>query len=540
MHKLAFSIGLIILIALSVFSPLQIMKIESVNAQVTVPKNYIQTVNDPYIDHTDAWDNFTVGLDPDSLALINNGSDGRYTAYCKRVGADEWGDCIARQGYLSHGPGYCRDWNNKVIKPMVSYPYIPADIGDNQIILQATGKHSAPTWYFNRPGPWLSPFGPVIGATIMLFFNVYVHDNINGGDEWLFNYHEPDPWGGPDVFLLEIFLTRWWVPIWRSSFESVGPGSWMFEGFAASTTHDNDLHVFTLPFDMPVNDQWYYFLYDVGTKIPDCVNKIEDWGTIHLDWPIPDIKAYTVLGFQLMEIAMGVETIGGSWTFQFGDISLTDMRWGTGSAYTNSQSMQLKTRNDGVQSVLKYGGSIAYPNPLRPYMTYANDSLDSDINNNGNVSATDLNALLSKYGTMEKHPYNYPPGTCKSWDYSRDIIPDGTVNAIDLNRLLSQFGSHPTTGTYQTGLGSIYVWMTEINIGGYLPDPYPGYSGPPWIWPRTVPYTVHYYMEMWDVLDWPSHVSASINYMGSAIFYNGTTLNQTGICLYAYDYPIHD
>jgi hypothetical protein len=95
MRKLAFSVGLILLIAFSVFSPLQILKIENVNAQVTVPKTYVQTVNDPGINSPYAWENFTTGLDPDSLALINNGSDSCFTGYCKRVGADEWGDCIA-------------------------------------------------------------------------------------------------------------------------------------------------------------------------------------------------------------------------------------------------------------------------------------------------------------------------------------------------------------------------------------------------------------------------------------------------------------
>jgi hypothetical protein len=533
MHKVTFSVGLTVIILFAMFSSLQILRIENVNAQVTVPKTYIQTVNDPYIDHTDAWDNFTIGLDPDSYALINNGSDSSFTAYCKRVGADEWGDCIARQGYLSHGPSYCRDWDNKIIKPMLHYPYIPADIGNDQIILQATAKHSAPTWYGNWPPFYKSPCGPVIGATVMLFFNVYVHDNINNVDKWLFNFHEPDPWGGPDVFLLEIFMTRWAVPMNYPGvpFQSVPPGSLMFEGFAPRTTHDTDLHVFILPFDMPVNDQWYYFLYDVGTKIPDCAEKIELW-SMGGDY----IPAYTVLGFQLITIAMGVETIGGSWTFQFGDISLTDMRWGTGSAYQNSATYTLKTRADGIRPCPRLSGTLGYPNPLRPYMTYTNTALDSDINNDGSVNGKDLSRLLRgfKSSSTEKHPYNYP-----FWDYSNDIIPDGKVNGLDLARFLYAFQQPtPTTGTYQTGLGSLYVWMQEE--GPYLPDPYPGYSGPPWIWPRTVPYTAHYYMELWDVIDWPSHISSSINYMGRAVFYNGTTLNQTGICLYAYDYPIHD
>jgi hypothetical protein len=534
MHKLAFSIGLILVIAFSVFSPLQILKIETVNAQVTVPKTYIQTVNDPYIDHTDAWDNFTVGLDPDSLALINNGSDSSFTAYCKRVGTDEWGDCIARQGYLSHGPGYCRDWDNKIIKPMVHYPYIPADIGNDQIILQATGKHSAPVWHGNLAPPWLAPQGPTIGATIMLFFNVYVHDNENGGEKWLFNYHEPDPWGGPDVFLLEIFMTRWvvWFPPLMNHFESVPPGNGFFEGFATRTTHDNDLHVFTLPFDMPVNNQWYYFLYDVGIKLPECVEEIEHWSIGRDQTPV-----YTVLGFQLMEIAMGVETIGGSWTFQFGEISLTDMRWGSGSAYQNSAMAELKTATDGNQYIPKLSGTLGYPNPLRPFMTYTNATLDSDIKEDGRIDVQDLARVSAKFGSREAVPYNYP-----YWDYTCDVIKNRVCDILDVAKVSSDYGKYATTGNYSTGLGSIKVWMQES--GPYSPDPYPGYSGPPWLWPRTVPYTVHYYMEMWDVLDWPSHTSASINYMvnymGEAVFYNGTSLNQTGICLYAYDYPIHD
>ncbi|MCJ7481792.1 MAG: hypothetical protein MUO31_02380 [Thermodesulfovibrionales bacterium] len=534
MRKLTFSVGLILLIAFSIFSPLQILKIESANAQVTVPKTYVQTVNDPYIDHTDAWDNFTVGLDPDSLALINNGSDSSFTAYCKRVGTDAWGDCIARQGYLSHGPGYCRDWDNKIIKPMVSYPYIPADVGNDQIILQATAKHSAPIWYGNLAPPWLAPQGPTIGATIMLFFNVYVHDNENGGEKWLFNYHEPDPWGGPDVFLLEIFITRWvvWFPPFTTIFASVPPGNGFFEGFATRTTHDQDLHLFTLPFEMPENDQWYYFLYDLETKIHESATAIEHWSIGRQQTPV-----YTVLGFQLMEIAMGVETIGGSWTFQFGDISLTDMRWGSGSAYQNSAACELKTRVDGVQSIPRLNEVIGYPNPLRPYMTYTQSALDSDINDDGYVNAKDSIRLGTKFGSRESDADGSP--SYPRWDYTCDITKDGFVNAMDATRLGAMFGQ---TGTYQTGLGTIEVWMQES--GPYLPDPYPGYTGPPWLWPRTVPYTAHYYMELWDVIDWPSHISASINYMvnymGEAIFYNATTLNQTGICLYAYDYPIHD
>lgn len=501
----------------------------------------VECVNDGGIIHTDAWENFTTGLDPDSLALVNNGSDSCFTAYCKRVGADEWGDCIARQGYYPHLNSYCLDWNNKLIKPMVHYPYIPANVGDNQIILQATAKHSAPIWYGNWPPGYRSPW-PTIGATIMLYFNVYVHDNIHNVDKWLFNFHEPNPFAGPNLFILEIFLTRWIVAD-EIQFTSCAPGFPAFEQFFTSTSHDNDLHLITCPFAMPTNDQWYYMIYDVGNKLYDATMKIEAWGWITEPPPSYGYPCYDVLGFQLMTIAMGVETIGGSWTFKFDDISLTDMRWGTGSAYTNSAKYQLKTRADGIQSVPSLNGSIGLPNPLRPYMTYTNDTLDADINNDGHVNYWDLILLLIKYGSREMYPSLYPP-----WDYAMDIIPDRVIDYIDLLRLLILYGASPTTGTYQTGLRSIKVWMQEVNnYGGlYWPDPPPGYVGPPWKTPRTVPYTCHLYLETWDVMDWPDYVSRTIsynpciNYMGSVVFYNGITLNQTGTLMYAYDYPIHD
>jgi hypothetical protein len=467
---------------------------------------------------------------------------GTFTAYCKRVGADDWGDCIARQGYYPHDSSYCRDWDNKIIKPMLHYPYIPADIGDNQIILQASGKHSAPIWHGNLANPAKAPQGPTIGATIMLYFNVYVHDNVNGGDTWLFNFHEPNPFAGPNMFVLEVFLTRW-VVTWPvvNYFESAPPGTFWFENFATYTTHDNDLHKITLPFEMPLNNQWYSFLYDVGNKLRECKGNIEWWSSgsrIIFD------PAYTVLGFQLMTIAMGVETIGGSWMFQFGDISLTDMRWGTGSAYQNSAECELKTRADGVQNVPRLNGVIGYPNPLRPYMTYTNDTLDADINDDGHVNILDSIRLAQKFGSREL-VYSAPP---YNWDYSCDIIKDGHVNILDVIRLAYVFGSGPTIGNYSTGLGPIKVWMTEIDLyeGLYWPDPPPGYTGPPWTAPRYVPYTCNLYLEMWDVIDWPDLICRTlpynpyINYMGRAVFYNGTTLNQTGICLYAYDYPIHD
>jgi predicted esterase len=488
---------------------------------------------------------------------VSNDEYGTFTAYAKRVGADEWGDCIARQGYYPHLNSYCLDWNNKIIKPMIHYPYIPADIGNDQIILQATGKHSAPVWYGNWPPFDKSLWGPTIGATIMLYFNVYVHDNIHGGDKWLFNFHESNPWAGPNMFVLEIFMTRWVVPMNYPGvpFQSVSPGYWAFEAFFSRSTHDNDLHLITCPFAMPQNDQWYYFLYDVGNKLRDGAEKIQIWsmGSNY-------IPAYTVLGFQLMTIAMGVETIGGSWTFQFGDISLTDMRWGTGSAYQNSAQYQLKTRFNENYSipppigappghpnfpVPRLGGSIGDPNPLRPYMTYTNDTLDSDINNDNYVGSYDLLCLLSKFGSREKHPYDYP-----MWDYSRDIIPDGYVGSVDLTRLLAVFGSHPTNGTYQTGLGTIVIFMQEIDISGglglYWPDPPPGYTGPPWMTMRTTPYTCHLYLEMWDVIDWPNYVCRTINlnpcinYMGYCDVFNGTTLSQVGACFYAFNYAIHD
>jgi hypothetical protein len=769
MHKLAFSVGLILLIAFSVFSPLQIMKIETANAQVTVPKTYVQTVNDPYIKSPYAWENFTTGLDPDSYShvpgvslfwydwknitigtsygpygepqfknwtiqnhssnndsvliclgggqfgychpaietfdpfseyltvithvdtlyywsfswikpladalrtmgftyvhflgfssgamgvasylchydegvldsgivisgylnqsytggynllylanyaynvttpvnIITPTSDipplygngyiqahqfydnlspsltkeihdfdgghvvfwyyevgtgktayevvgewvnasypeefGTFTAYAKRVGADEWGDCIARQGYYPHLNSYCLDWDNKIIKPMVHYPYIPADIGNDQIILQATGKHSAPTWYGNWPSFIKSPWGPTIGGTIMLYFNLYVHDNLHDVDKWLFNFHEPNPWAGPNMFVLEIFMTRWVVPMNYPGvpFQSVPPGYWGFEAFFSRSTHDNDLHLITCPFEMPVSDQWYYFLYDVGNKLHDAKEKIELW-SMGGDY----IPAYTVLGFQLMTIAMGAETIGGSWTFQFGDISLTDFRWGTGSAYQNSATYQLKTRADGNQRVPRLNGSIGLPSPLRPYVTYTNTTLDSDINNDGSVTGVDLARLLFKYkyASREQYPYSYP-----FWDYSEDIIPDGTINGLDISRFLIAFQEpKPTEGLYQSGLGSMYVWMTEMKLYGgdiYWPDPPPGYVGPPWTRMRTTPYTCHLYLETWDVIDWPDYVCRTINYnpcinyMGRAVFYNGTTLNQTGTLTYAYNYPIHD
>jgi hypothetical protein len=364
-----------------------------------------------------------------------------------------------------------------------------------------------------------------------------VHDNINNVDKWLFNFHEPNPWAGPNMFVLEIFMSRWIVPdpIYTRYFTSVSPGFPAFEGFFTSTTHDNDLHTITCPSEMPLNNQWYWFLYDVGKKLPECEDQIEEWSRIE---PGQSELAYDVLGFQLMTIGMGVETIGGSWTFQFGDISLTDMRWGTGSAYANSAIYQLKTRADGIRPCPRLNGVYGYPNPLRPYTTYTNTTLDSDINNDGSVNGLDLSRLLRgfKSSSTEKNPYNYP-----HWDYSNDIIPDGVINGLDLARFLYAFQQpQPTTGTYQTGLGSIIVWMTEISIGGYRPDPPPGYSGPPWIIPRTVPYTVHYYMELWDILDWPSHESASVNGMGSAVFYNGATSTVVGTLIYAYNYPIHD
>jgi hypothetical protein len=422
---------------------------------------------------------------------------------------------------------------------MIHYPYIPADVGDNQIILQASGKHSAPTYYGNWPPINKSPQGPTIGGTIMLFFNVYVHDRENGGDKWLFNFHEPNPWAGPNMFVLEIFMSRWVVPlIGEGEFESCPPGLPWFEVFCTETTHDNDLHLLTSPFDMPVSDQWYYFLYDIGNKLHDAKEAIEWWSFVS-----GGVPAYDVLGFQLMTIAMGVETIGGSWTFQFGDISLTDMRWGTGSAYTNSAKYQLKTRADGIQSIPRLNGSIGDPNPLRPYTTYTNDTLDADISNDGHVNFWDLLLLLIKYGSREMDPYSYPP-----WDYAMDIIPDRYVDYMDLLRLLILYGTSPTTGTYQTGLGSIKVWMQEVNnYGGiYWRDPPPGYVGPPWLEYRTTPYTCHLYLETWDVMDWPDYVSKTINlnpcinYMGSAVFYNGTTLAVVGTSMYTYDYPIHD
>jgi hypothetical protein len=366
----------------------------------------------------------------------------------------------------------------------------------------------------------------------MLFFNVYVHDRENGGDKWLFNFHEPDPWGGPDVFLLEIFMTRWVVPlIGPGEFESCPPGLPYFEVFAKRTTHDYDLHLLTCPFEMPQNDQWYYFLYDVGSKMHDAKEAIEWWSFV-----TGGVPAYTVLGFQLMEIAMGVEAIGGSWTFQFGDISLTDMRWGTGSAYQNSAECELKTRADGIQSIPKLNGVYGDPNPLRPYMTYTNDSLEADINDDGYINAKDGVLLGHRFGSKESDADGSP--TYPRWDYTCDLTKDGYVNAKDSIILGTYFGKHPTVGTYETGLGTLEVWMQEE--GPYLPDPYPGYSGPPWRWPRTVPYTAHYYMELWDVIDWPSHISTSVNSMGSAVFYNGTTSTVVGITMYAYDYPIHD
>jgi hypothetical protein len=758
MRKLLFSVGLILLIAFSVFSPLQIMKIESVNAQVTVPKNYIQTVNDPYILHPEAWENFTTGLDPDSYAhipggpeinwanvtilgknwsilnrspgnsdvmicfgggnvglvspnqrstfeqfsynltvitnnnllqyntdppydgcswledftnylhaqysnvyylgfssgalgmgmqmvygittyvtsailvsgplnyyfgpaygiktlnnLANNASkvskhtclvtgvddnycgnitkqnidfysnltiskeihyfnDGhsvwenvenstgktiyevvtgfiypggwglpdlgysRFVANCKRAEADEWGDCIARQGYYPHADSYCLDWNNKLIKPMTHFPYIPADVGDDQIILQATGRHSAPVWYGDWP-PIGKSLWPTIGATIMLYFNVYVHDNIHDVDKWLFNFAKSDPFAGPNMFVLEVFMTRWIVTTF-GTFQSCPPGFFAFEAFMTGTSHDNDLHMITLPSEMPLNNQWYYFLYDVGNKLHDAKNKIESWATIPIFPPYYYEAAYNVLGFQLMTIAMGVETIGGSWIFEFGDLSLTDMRWGTGSAYQNSGACQLKTRADGIQYSPELGGDFVYgyPNPLRPYTTYTNDSLDSDIDNDNYVGPEDLNALLSKYGTEEDYPYHYPTYT-KSWDYSRDIIPDRIVDAIDLNRLLSQYGANPTTGTYQTGLTSIYIWMVEKPPYwyGYKYDPPIGYEGPSWNYPRDIPYTCHFYIETWDVWDWPRYNSWRMNYMDYAVFYNGTLpYSALGTCLYGY------
>ncbi|MCJ7482275.1 MAG: hypothetical protein MUO31_04855 [Thermodesulfovibrionales bacterium] len=766
MHKLTFSIGLILLITFSIFSPLQILKIESVNAQIQVPKTYIQTVNDPYISSSYAWENFTTGLDPDSYArvpgiddswgditihgvnyrilnrsptnssvlicfgggtighidggsesswypfteymtvitnkntiyygvsgwhgtdvlynltsylhtqyanihylglsagalamayemvyrnttilngnqyydsatlcagplnmtgimftdppymwdhLANNASwvnkttniivgkndmldlgwpdymsnltnhnigfynnlvvtkqihfwadghdilgfteegtgktfyevvlgadipiineEGTFTAYSKRVGTDAWGDCIARQGYYPHLNSNCLDWNNKILKPMINYPYIPHDIGNDQIILQATGKHSAPVWYGLQAVPTF-PW-PTIGATIMLYFNVWVHDNIHDEYKWLFNFHEPDPFAGPNMFILEIFMTRWIVKIGDPGFTSCNPGWWPFEGFCSRTTHDNDLHIMTLPFAMPFNDQWHYFIYDVGAKIPDCVYQIERWGTIPIS---PPKKAFDVLGFQLMTIAMGVETIGGSWLFQFGDISLTDMRWGTGSSYTNTDAVEVKTRADGIQNIPRFGGLTAYPTPLRPYMTYTLSALDSDINDDGFIMAKDSVRLGYRFGSRESDPGGGP--TFPRWDYTCDITKDGFVNAMDAIRLGAVFGQY---GTYQTGLGTLKVWMEEFDpsggLGLYWTDPPPGYVGPPWIGRRYTPYTIHLFLEMWDVIDWPNHIAGTragqpcINYMGTATFYNGTTLNATGISLYALFWP---
>jgi hypothetical protein len=263
-----------------------------------------------------------------------------------------------------------------------------------------------------------------------------------------------------------------------------------------------------------------------------------------MPWPIPDIIGYTVLGFQLMTIAMGVETIGGSWIFQFGDISLTDMRWGTGSAYQNSAGYEWKTRADGVQNVTHLCGETGYPNPLRPRMTYTNDTLDADINEDGHVNILDSIRLGGKFGTREVYFMNPP----YNWDYSCDIIKDGHVNILDAIRLADVFGSGPTMGNYSFGLGTLEVWMTEIDLYGgfYWPDPPPGYVGPPWAIPRTTPYTCHLYLEMWDVIDWPTYICRTIaynpciNYMGKAVFYNGTTLAVVGTSMYAYDYPIHD
>lgn len=771
MHKLTFSIGLILLIAFSVFSPLQILKIESVNAQVTVPKTYVQTVNDPSFTSPYAWENFTTGLDPDSFAhvpgvddswrdirihgvnysilnrspqnssilicfgggttgrvdggsqsnwypftdymtvitnknniyfgcvgwhgtdvlynltsylhtqytnihylglsagalvmayemvyrnttilngnqyydsailcagpinmsgtyfsdprymwdhLANNASwvnktttiivgkndmldlgwpdymsnltqqnigfynnlvvtkeihfwadghdilgyteegtgktfyevvlgaslpilneEGTFTAFCKREGTDAWGDCIARQGFYPHLNSTCLDWNNKIIKPMLHYPYIPADIGNDQIILQATGRHSPPVWYGIQAVPTFA--WPTIGATIMLYFNVFVHDNIRDVDRWLFDFHEPNPWAGPNMFVLEIFMTRWIVKIGDPSFSSVDPGFWAFEGFATRTTHDNDLHVITLPFAMPMSDQWYYFIYDVGNKLRDAGDRIELWG-MYFDSPGgPPRYAYDVLGFQLMTIALGVETIGGSWTFQFGVVSLCDFRWGSGSAYQNSAMAELKTTTDGTQYIPKLSNHLGYPNPLRPFMAYANATLGSDITEDGKIDIQDLARVSAKFGSTEAVPYHYP-----YWDYTCDIIKNRVCDISDLAKVSSDYGKVVTTGNYSTGVGSLKVWMQEkdpsAGLGVYWPDPPPGYVGPPWSNWRYTPYTCTLIMETWDVIDWPNRIAGTlarepcINYMNQAIFYNGTTLNQTGICLYAFTISVH-
>jgi len=443
---------------------------------------------------------------------------GRWSAYTKRVGCDAWGDSIARQGLYPHWPSYCMDWQNKIAKPLLNFPYIPADIADNEIIFETRAKHSAPAYYDNWPLPWVAPC-PTIGATVMFYFNVLVRELSTGQIRFMFNFFEPDPFGGPDMFILEVFLTRWVVDPFGPDFWSCPPGYWMFEQWFTRTSHDNDLHLLTLPFEMPENDIWYDFSYDLAPKLRWAKSLIEVWSSQGGE-QLPTIE---VLGFQLYTVALGSETIGGSWSFDVDYLKVKDYRWGPGDSFSNNIVRPMKTNTDGFQHVPFLEQHWGYPRMLRPYMTYTNPYLEADINCDGKIDIYDVAILGGRFGSYEA---TFPGYTGPPYDYCCDLIKNRIIDIYDFVKLAGYYGE---TGEFDFA-GHFDLWMVESTSvhGDY------GYDPPPFTYnyleyPRWQPYTVHYYFYAWDVVEWqlgtygyinPLWDDVQIRYFKQAVFHD--------------------
>lgn len=253
------------------------------------------TWDDPDFLNANEWSEIRTGeCDvPPSYGTI---SGSYFNTYAQESNCDLWGNVITSQGAIIHNDGY---WRNDPIEEW----YIPFDVCDGEYILATTVRQAGAPTFLAQPYPPVATHATA-GVCVFFGFNLEI-ERIDGSRYWFFDWEDPDPWGEPNNFLLEIFYVRWiyvdgqwnqythWVP---------------YDCFATRTNRDVDWHRFTNEHAMPSPNVNYGFTDDIGYY---CREAMDHW--IALVKVYHDPLAYRISGMELRHISTANEVVGCVW-----------------------------------------------------------------------------------------------------------------------------------------------------------------------------------------------------------------------------------
>lgn len=371
------------------------------------------------------WHNWTIRNDPnESYSYFNNGI---WYSKASRHGGDDWADACAGQGKAWHSGdpySYLGNKYDSMRYVLKHSTYIPVDthnlhgysysaIPDNKVLLDVKFKWFDLLWHSpywpNIPGQ-VGMF-PTAGLSCMMYFNAYIRDDKTQQCYWLWNYSNPDYWGSPDMFLLEVFPFRKYVDPLSFQWVDALPGNPFFHAYIDHTTHDADLHGIRLEGVAPLPNEWYEFTnYDVGKELRDVA---KTW-IEYLYWA--NEKLITVLGFQLMAIALGNEVLCSTIQMQVDYYRIRDLR-----------NQGPKINFWPFKTLCDYGNWSGYF--FRPSVDLTGQCISGSIKLMNSRTA-DLNGDIA--GEIAQD----------------NTAPDQTVNVLDLIYISQHFGSYGSGGNY--------------------------------------------------------------------------------------------